>query len=217
MDNKFAKKRYELFCKKILSAFEKRHFEGYYADNKEDALNIAKKLISKDDCISWGGSLTTKEVGLIDYITNNNYKTLNRDVAQTKEDKDKISRQAFCCDTYIMGTNAITEDGELINVDCIGNRVGALMFGPKNVIVIVGRNKICKNKEEAIKRAREVAAPINMQRIAELSGRETPCTVDGTCHDCKSENSICSNIVITRLCYPAKRIKVILVNEDLGF
>ena len=112
---------------------------------------------------------------------------------------------------------SITEDGEIVNVDCIGNRVGALMFGPKKVIVIVGRNKICKNKEEAIKRAREIAAPINMQRIAELSGRKTPCVVDGVCHDCKSENSICSNIVITRLCYPQKRIKVILVNEDLGF
>lgn len=91
------------------------------------------------------------------------------------------------------------------------------MFGPKNVIVIVGRNKICKNKEEAISRARNVASPINMQRIASLSNRTTPCLVDGICHDCKSKDSICSNITITRLCYPENRIKVILVNEDLGF
>ena len=204
MDNKFAKKRYELLCKKVLSEFEKRHFEGYYAENKEEAFNIAEKLISKDDSISWGGSATTKEIGLIDHIINNNYKTIHRDSAATKEEKDELSRQALLCDTYLMGTNAITEDGELVNVDCIGNRVGALMFGPKMVIVIVGRNKICKNKEEAIKRAREIAAPINMQRIAELSVRKTPCVVDGVCHDCKSENSICSNIVITRLCYPQK-------------
>lgn len=217
MENKFTQKRYELLCKKVVSEFAKRHFEGYYAENKEEALNIAKKLISKEACISWGGSYTTKEIGIIDYLINNNYKTINRDAATTKEEKDELSRQALLCDTYIMGSNAVTEDGELINVDCIGNRVGALMFGPKQVIVIVGRNKICKTKEDAIKRAREIAAPINMQRISELSGRKTPCVIDGICHDCKSENSICSNIVITRLCYPKERIKVILVNEDLGF
>ena len=217
MENKFAKQKYELVCKKVIAELEKRHFEGYYANDKEEALKIAISLINKDNCISWGGSTTTKEIGLIEYITKNNYKTINRDNASTKEEKDELSRQALLCDTYIMGTNAITEEGELINVDCIGNRVGALMFGPKEVIVIIGRNKICKNKEDAIKRAREIAAPINMQRIGELTGRKTPCIIDGVCHDCKSENSICSNIVITRLCYPQKRIKVILVNEDLGF
>lgn len=217
MQNKYTKQRYEILCNKLIAEFEKRHFEAYYAKDKNEALEKAISLIKKEDCISWGGSVTTKEIGLIDYLEQNNYKIINRDKAKSKEEKDELSRQALLCDTYIMGTNAITEDGELVNIDCIGNRVGALMFGPRNVIVIVGRNKICRNQEEAISRARNIAAPINMQRISDLTGRTTPCVTEGKCFNCKSVNSICSNIVITRLCYPQKRIKVILVNEDIGF
>ena len=217
MTNKYTKQRYEILCNKLISEFEKRHFEAYYTENKKEALAKAIELINKEDIISWGGSVTTREIGLINYLEENNFKTINRDKATSKEEKDELSRQALLCDTYIMGTNAITEEGELINVDCIGNRVGALMFGPNKVIVVVGRNKICKNKDEAISRARNIAAPINMQRISDLTGRKTPCVTEGKCLDCKSENSICSNIVLTRLCYPAKRIKIILVNENLGF
>ena len=129
----------------------------------------------------------------------------------------QILRQALLCDTYLMGTNAITNDGELVNVDCIGNRVGALMFGPKSVIVIAGMNKVTDNIDVAIKRARNYAAPVNMQRIAEKNTRQTPCCKTGECHNCISKDSICSNIVITRLCNPQNRIKVILVGENLGF
>ena len=116
-----------------------------------------------------------------------------------------------------MSSNAITEDGQLVNIDGLGNRLAALLYGPKSVIVIAGMNKVAKTLDDAIQRARTVAAPVNMQRIALLMDRKTPCVSTGSCADCKSPDSICSQIVITRLCAPQGRIKVILVNESLGF
>ena len=116
-----------------------------------------------------------------------------------------------------MGTNAISEDGELVNIDCVGNRTAALMFGPKSVIIIVSVSKIMPNLDEAIKRARHYSAPINIQRVAGNGQRQTPCFTTGCCSDCTSKDSICSHIVTTRLCNPEKRIKVIIVGEDLGF
>ena len=116
-----------------------------------------------------------------------------------------------------MGTNAISEDGQLVNIDCIGNRIAALMFGPKNIIIIAGMNKLEPTLDDAIKRARNFSAPVNMQRIAGNKIRQTPCFSTGCCHDCTSKESICSNIVVTRLCNPAKRIKIILVCDTLGF
>ncbi len=215
--NIYITKRNNILGNKIVSNFRKRFFDAYYVQNRTEALKKAIELIPMTDTVSWGGSVSVKDSGLIDYVLNNNYKVINRDTAKTKEEKFSLLRQALLCDTYIMGTNAITEDGELINVDCIGNRIGALMFGPKSVIVIVGMNKVCKNIEEAVKRARNTAAPINMQRIAENSERMTPCCKTGECHNCVSKDSICSHIVITRLCNPENRIKIILVGEPLGF
>ena len=161
--------------------------------------------------------MSVLETGLIDHLLTEGYNVINRDLAKTKEEKIELLKQAMCCDTYLMGTNAMTEDGQLVNVDCIGNRVAALMFGPENVIVIVGVNKVVKTQKEAIERAREIAAPINVQRVAGNSMRQTPCFASGTCHDCISKDSICSHIVVTRLCNPQKRIKVIVVGESLGF
>ena len=215
--NTFISKRNNLLAEKVVNNLKKRFFEAYYVQSKEEALKKAIELIPKTDTVSWGGSVSAVETGLIDYVINNGYKVINRDLAKTIEEKTELLRQALLCDTYIMGTNAISKDGELVNVDCIGNRVGALMFGPKSVIVIAGMNKIADTLEEAVKRARNYAAPVNMQRIAEKSIRQTPCCKTGECFNCLSKDSICSNIVITRLCNPENRIKIILVNEDMGF
>lgn len=215
--SEYVSQRNKKISEKIIKNLEKRFFSAYFVETKQDALKKAIELISKDDVVSWGGSMSVVEIGLIDYILKNNYKVINRDLAKSKEEKMSLLRQALLCDTYLMGTNAITKDGELVNIDCMGNRTASLMFGPKNVIVIIGMNKICTNLEEAISRARNQAAPINMQRISAMSGKQTPCSETGECHDCKSLNSICSHIVVTRLSNPQNRIKIILVNENLGF
>ena len=217
MANTYIQKRNEIVGNKIAEAFNKRHFEAYYVNTKEEALKKAIELIPQDKTISWGGSMSIEEIGLINYLKENNYPVIDRATAKNAEEKMAMYKQALTCGTFLMSANAISEDGQLINVDCIGNRIGALIFGPDNVIVVVGVNKAMPTVEEAQKRAREYAAPVNMQKISALSGRQTPCVITGKCQDCKSTDSICSNIVITRLCYPAKRIKVIVVGENLGF
>lgn len=213
----FSEIRNEQLCNKLIKNLKKRRFEAFYAKNGKEALELAKGLIPKEETVSWGGSVTLGDIGLIDFLINNGYNVINRDLAKSPEEKQMYLTRALTAYTYLAGTNAITKDGELVNIDCIGNRVAALMFGPKNVIVIVGANKITNTLEEAINRAKNVAAPVNMQRITKLSGKKTPCLEDGLCHDCLCEDSICSNTVITRLCNPQGRIKVIVVNECLGF
>lgn len=217
VQNAFILQRNRKVGEKVVLGLKKRFFDAYYVDTKEQALQKAVELIPLTDVISWGGSMSVLEVGLIDHLLKNEYNVINRDLASNKEDKIEILKQAMHCDTYLMGTNAMTEDGQLVNIDCIGNRVAALMFGPKSVVVIVGVNKVVKTVDEAIERAREIAAPINMQRVAGNGLRQTPCFSSGSCHDCISKDSICSHIVITRLCNPQKRIKVIVVGESLGF
>ncbi len=202
---------------KTAIALKKRFFEAYYVPTKEEALNKAIELIPHTDTIAWGGSMSILESGLLDHVLKNNYSVINRDIAESAEEKNEILKKAMLCDTYLMGTNALTEDGQLVNIDCIGNRTAALMFGPKSVIIIASTKKIMPTLEDAIKRARTVAAPINMHRVAGRGQRQTPCFVSGSCQDCLSKDSICSHIVITRLCNPQKRIKVILTGDELGF
>lgn len=216
MNNEFIRKRNDFIGKNVVLNMKKRFFEAYYVQTKEEALKKAVTLINKNDIVSWGGSVSAVDIGLIDYVIKNN-KVINRDTAKNQEEKFNLLRQALTCDTYIMGTNALTKSGELVNIDCIGNRVSALMFGPKKVIIIAGINKITDTLDDAIKRARQVAAPINMQRIASETERKTPCYKTGECANCISKDSICSNIVITRLCNPENRIKIILTGENLGF
>lgn len=215
--NIYLKQRNRILAEKVISNLQKRFFDAYYAETKEEALAKAIELIPSSDVISWGGSVSIEQVGLLDYVLNNNFKVINRDLAKSQEEKNNLLRQAMMCDTYLMGSNAISEDGQLVNIDCVGNRTAALMFGPKSVIIIAGMNKIAPTVEEAIKRVRNYAAPINIQRVSTNKERQTPCFSTGTCLDCKSADSICSHIVVTRLCNPQKRIKIILTNDNLGF
>ena len=217
MQNEFIFERNKKLAEKTISALKRRFFDAYYVDTKEDALKKAIELINKEDTISWGGATTVIQTGLIDYLINNGYSVINRDNAKSIEEKNEISKKAMFCDTFIMGANAISEDGHLVNIDAIGNRIAALMFGPKNVIVLSSIKKIMPTVEDAVKRARTIAAPVNMQRISKIYDSNTPCTITGSCANCISKDSICANIVITRLCKPQNRVKVILINEDLGF
>lgn len=196
----------------VAERFVKRGFAAYYCPTKHAALEKAITLIPKDDIVSWGGTASCDELGLKDYVLQHNV-CINRDDAASPEERVELMRKALLCDTFIMGTNAATETGELYNIDGNGNRVAALIYGPKQVIVIVGMNKVVPTLGDAITRARTIAAPINMQRFP----KPTPCGITGMCGDYLSSDSICNQFVRTRRCQPKERIKVILVGENLGY
>ena len=205
--------RNEKIGKKVCDALNSRGFCACYCNTKQDALIKALSFIPEGKTVSWGGCKSAEEIGLIEAVKNGNYTVLDRDTAQTPEERQQIMKQALTCDVFLTGTNAITETGELVNIDGIGNRVAAMTYGPDSVIVIAGMNKLVFNVMDAANRARTTAAPINAQRF----DIKTPCKIDGACHDCNSPDSICSYVVRTRRCKPEGRIKVILVGESLGF
>lgn len=202
-----------LLATKVISAFNKRNIDGYYCETKQEALNKALELIEENSTVTWGGSQTIYQIGLVDAVSKGNYQVFNRDTANTIEEKQEISRKAFYCDYYLASCNAVSEDGKLINIDGTSNRVAAIAFGPQNVILVVGMNKVEKDEVSAVNRARNRASVMNSLRL----GVNTPCVKTGTCHDCTSEDCICCQIVITRMSRIKNRIKVILVGEDLGF
>lgn len=199
----------EKLCEKLQS----RGFAAYYCASREEALQKALELIPAGSVVSWGGCHSAEEIGLLEAVRQGQYQVLDRNTAKTPEERVAIMKQALTCDVFLTGTNAITEDGELVNVDGNGNRVAAMTYGPDSVIVIAGMNKLTKTVMDAANRARTVAAPINAQRF----DLQTPCKVDGMCHDCNVPDSICTYVVRTRRCKPAGRIKVILVGEELGY
>lgn len=213
MSTKSIISRHEKLGKQVVKNLKDRHFEAFYCNSCEEALTLALSLIPESDIVAWGGSATTAKIGLIE-VVQENFQTINRDIATSPAEKMHLMRRSLLADTYITGTNAISEDGQLVNIDGIGNRVAAMTFGPKNVIIVAGMNKVVKTIEDAVSRARTYAAPVNAQRFPDLS---TPCLKTGSCANCKSKDSICSFISITRLCKPAGRIKVILIGENLGY
>lgn len=197
----------------LVKNLQNRHFEAYYCSTAAQALEKALELIPDGASVGWGGAQTAEEIGLIDAIRSGNYQAIDRAKATTAEEREKIMLDCFGADFFLTGANGMSLDGEMVNIDGNGNRVGAIIYGPKNVLVIAGMNKVMDTLEDAITRARTVAAPINQQRFL----KNTPCAVTGTCADCKSPECICNQIVITRNCRPAGRIKFIMVGEDLGF
>ena len=197
----------------LVKSLESRHFEAYYFHTKEEAKKIILSLIPIEHTVAWGGSATMTELGIINYLREAKYNLIDRDNAKTPEEKQELMRQSLLSDTFLSGANAITEDGEIINVDGNGNRVAAITFGPKSVIIACGMNKVVRSVQDAETRARTIAAPINAQRF-DLT---TPCVTTGRCSDCKNTQSICSVISRIRLSKPTGRIKVVLIGENLGF
>ena len=271
------KKRYDKAGPQVVKALEKRHFEAYYVSTAAEAVEKVVELIPKEHTVSWGGTATVDALGikqrlaqegiaLIDrdtaqtpqerqemlkkaltcgtFLMSSNaisadgqlvnidgtatvdalgikqrlaqegIALIDRDTAQTPQERQEMLKKALTCGTFLMSSNAISADGQLVNIDGTGNRVAALCFGPDQVIVVAGMNKVAGDLEGAMRRAREVAAPVNAQRFA---GLKTPCSVTGLCADCTGPDSICCQIVTTRICRPAGRIKVVLVGEELGF
>ncbi len=209
----FKKQAYENMADSLIEKFNLRGFEGYYVDNKDEALSMAERFLTPGCSVSWGGSATLDEIGLINNLKASDYIVYDRTTCKTEEERAKLYSQVVVCDYYFMSSNAITLDGELVNVDGNGNRVACLITGPKNVIVIAGMNKIVPDVKSALLRVRNFAAPPNSLRLS-LS---TPCTQIGRCADCLVKDCICCQTVITRKSRIQDRIKIILVGEELGF
>lgn len=205
--------RNEVLGMRVVKALESRNMEAYYVKTKEEALAKALELIPEGSSVSWGGAMSAQEIGLTDAVRAGNYEVLDRDTKETREEQQEVMHQALNCDVFLGSTNAVSEDGILVNIDGNANRVAAYAYGPKSVLLIVGMNKVVKTEADAMSRARNEAAPINAQRF----GISTPCVKNGTCADCKSPECICCQILITRFSKVPKRIKVILVGEHLGF
>ena len=215
--NEMIKKRNALLSAKVIKGLESRNMTGYYAETKEEALKIALSLIPEGCSVTMGGAMSAHEIGLPAHeiglpqaLAAGNYNFIDRDKI---EDKRAAMLAAYDADYFLASANAMTEDGILVNIDGNANRVSAIAQGPKNVLFIIGMNKICIDVDSALKRARNVAAPINAQRF----GLDTPCTKTGSCMNCKSPDTICCQFLITRYSKHPGRIKVILVNDFLGF
>lgn len=205
---KYYQKRGQLLVKNLRS----RHYDAYYCDDREQALKKALELIPKGATVGWGGAMSARQIGLLDAMNNGDYHAIDRDKTSTPEERKQAMKNCLLSDVFITGANALSMDGQMVNIDGNGNRVAAIVYGPESILVIAGMNKVMDTLEAAVIRARTIAAPMNKQRFA----LQTPCEITGTCGDCKSEGCICNQILITRNSKPAGRIKVILVGEELG-
>lgn len=201
---------YEKRAQVLVQNLRSKHFEAYYCENAQQALHQALSLIPDGATVGWGGTMTADQIGLIEAVKGGNYNAVDRTEYADREEAYRIHMHA---DVFLTSANAISLDGQMVNIDGTGNRVSAIVYGPASVIVIAGMNKVTDTLDGALTRARTVAAPMNQQRFL----GDVPCTQTGKCADCKSADCICNQILITRNCRPAGRIKFIIVGEDLGF
>ncbi len=203
-------KRNALLAQKTIRGLASRNMTGHWAASREEALAVALSLIPEGSSVTMGGCMSAHEIGLTDTLKSGNYDFIDRDAF---EDKRAAMLAAYDADWFLASANAMTEDGVIVNIDGNANRVSAIAQGPKHVLFIVGMNKITPDTDTAMKRARNVAAPINAQRF----GLSTPCAKTGSCMNCKSPDTICCQFLITRYSKHKGRISVILVNDTLGF
>lgn len=199
---------------RTIKALEKNNMAGFYVKDKKELLDKIDELVEEGSSVSVGGSMTLFESGIIDHLRSGRFDFKDRYASGlSKEDIKKIYRQAFSCDAYILSANAITESGEIYNVDGTGNRVAAMIYGPDKVIVVVGANKIVKDVDEAVNRIKSCVAPANAKRL----NRNTPCAKVGYCMNCSSPERICNEYVLIKKQPVKNRINVIFLNESLGY
>lgn len=206
-------KDYENKAKTIIKNMEKRCLEGRYFPDRASAVASIVEMIPSGSSIGWGGTMTAQETGLMDALQVGDYDLIDRNQAGSPGELRQFYNRMFAADYFIMSSNAVTMDGELINIDGNGNRVACLCYGPEFVIVIAGMNKVVADVDAGLKRARLFAAPANGARLE----RKTPCAVTGQCADCYSEECMCGQFVVTRHSYKEGRIKVFLIGEELGY
>lgn len=202
-------KRNEVLAQTVIKGLESRNMSGYFAADKEEAVKQALQLIGEGSSVAMGGCQSAHDIGLIEALQEENYHYIDRSKLTPREGL----LAAYDADVFLSSANAMTSDGILVNIDGNANRVSCIAQGPKKVIFIVGMNKICSDLDEAMKRARNVAAPANAQRFEV----KTPCKVTGKCSDCKSPDTLCCQFLITRYSRHEGRIHVILVNDMLGY
>lgn len=200
-------------AKTIIANLEKRNINGYYFDTAKECTAFILSLLKDNQSVTWGGSMSIKQSGLIDAVKESGKFTVYDRAAFSPENMDEYNKLAFSSDCYLMSSNAITIGGELVNIDGNGNRVASLIFGPKKVFLIIGMNKVANNTEDALMRVRNIASPPNTIRLS----KNTPCAATGKCGDCYCDDCICNQIVITRRSREKERIHVFLVGENLGF
>lgn len=206
------KKYYEKRAQLLIKNLQSRHFEAYYCENEEAALEKALELIPKGSTVGWGGAMSAQQIGLLDALNAGEYNAIDRDKAPNPAEREKAMKQCLLADVFVTGANALSIDGQMVNIDGNGNRVAPIVYGPDSIVVIAGMNKVMDSLEDAVRRARTVAAPSNKQRFA----LQTPCEITGTCADCRSDGCICNQILVTRNCKPAGRIKFVIVGQELG-
>lgn len=207
-------KRNQLRAQQLIQALKQRNMEASYAATKEEALEQALAWIPEGSCIGWGGSVSIDAIGLKDAVRQGDYRVIDRDTAANAEEKEAMYRRILAdCDYFLTSTNAISQDGVLVNIDGTANRLAAMCYGPRHVLYIVGMNKVVTTAEDALRRARNEAAPINAMRF----GLKTPCSKTGCCYDCKSPDTVCCQILFTRFNHTPGRVKVILVDDSLGY
>lgn len=207
-------KRNQLRAQQLIQALKQRNMEASYAATKEEALEQALAWIPEGSCIGWGGSVSIDAIGLKDAVRQGNYRVIDRDTAANAEEKEAMYRRILAdCDYFLTSTNAISQDGVLVNIDGTANRLAAMCYGPRHVLYIVGMNKVVATAEDALHRARNEAAPINAMRF----GLKTPCSKTGCCYDCKSPDTVCCQILFTRFNHTPGRVKIILVDDSLGY
>ena len=201
-------------AEKMIKTLERRHFEAHYCTKASEAVELINSLIADGSSVSWGGSMSIRDMGLIDSLKKRpSLLLLDRDGLTDRDEIEATYREAFACDFFLTSANAISEDGVLVNIDGNGNRVAAITWGPQRVIHVIGMNKVAQDVDAAIKRARSTAAPVNATRF----GITTPCQTDGQCHNCNSPQCICNYIHVLRNSNGANRHVIVLVGENLGY
>lgn len=207
------KQAYKTLADTMIKNFHKRNMEAFYCEDSESAVKLAMDLMKDGATVGAGGSETIKETGLLDAVKNSDLTFIDRDTAKTPEEKKSAFLQTMAADYFLMSSNAVTIDGELINIDGNGNRAACLIHGPEHVIMLVGMNKVVSDVTSGVARVRNMASPANAARL----GTRTPCGASGRCGDCHSEDCMCCQVVVTRHSRHTGRIKVILIGETLGF
>ena len=205
---KYYNKRGSILVKNLKA----RHFDAYYCETREEALQKALELIPEGSSVGWGGALSAEQIGLMEALHAGNYRPIDRSLAKDQDEREQMMRDCMFADVFLTGANGLSLDGQMVNIDGTGNRLAAINYGPKSILVIAGMNKVEDTVEAAVNRARTVAAPMNNQRF----NNDNPCSVTGTCGNCKNLTCICNQILITRHCRPVDRIKFVLVGEPLG-
>lgn len=205
--------RNKLLAKTIIKNLQRRHIEGFYCPSGEEAVKKVSELIADGSTVTWGGTMTVRDLGIPEHLkSRGTLEVIDRDLAETLEERQAMYLRAFSADVYLSSANAISEDGVIVNIDGAGNRVAAITWGPQKVIFVIGLNKVTQTVEAALLRARGTASPINSARF----DIKTPCKADGVCHNCNSPECICNYVHFLRNS-PKGRHTVILVGENLGY